>query len=113
MTKLNQFLEKEKQLMDKATPGPWVGDEFEMTAPKAPTLMPGNVRLVWAEDYHVGEYDAAFIANVRTSHALALEALKIAERFSKEHCECAEFDLEAPERCVHCELLARIEKILK
>lgn len=63
-----------KSLAEKATPGPWVGDEFEMTAPKASTLIRGNVRLVWADDYHMNEWDASYIAAANPQTILDLIA---------------------------------------
>jgi hypothetical protein len=62
-----------------ATPGPWVGDEFEMTAPKAPTFQAGNVKLVWADDYHMNEWDAEFIKHAREDIPWLLAKLKECE----------------------------------
>lgn len=56
-----------EDLCSKATPGPWKGDEYEMTAPKVKTLEEGRIKLVWADDYHMSEFDAEFIAAARTA----------------------------------------------
>ncbi len=58
-------LKKIRERCDAATPGPWVGDEYEMLAPKAPVIHPGKIKIVWADDYHMNEWDAAFISFAR------------------------------------------------
>lgn len=86
-----------------ATPGPWVGDEFEMTAPNAPVFSRGNTRLVWAEDYHINELDADFCRHARTDvPELAkrlIEAIKhlriVYRQMGKKDCPIAD-ELEAP-----------------
>lgn len=75
---------------EKATEGPWIGDEFEMCAPKAPVVIPGNIRLVWADDYYMNEWDAEFIAQARTDVPELARRLKKAItllRAIQERCE--------------------------
>lgn len=70
-------LDEVRELAMSATPGPWVGDEFEMTAPNAPTLFDGNVKLVFADDYHMNEEDAKYIMAVNPKNVLEIiEELK-------------------------------------
>ena len=66
-TLIHTLLSRLKELEEKATVKPWVGDEFEMTAPKASPLIPGNTVLVWAEDYHMREWDADLVKQVRNA----------------------------------------------
>lgn len=61
-----------RALAEKATCGPWIGDEFEMVAPNAHVLTPGNKKLVWADDYHMNEWDAQYIAAANPSVILEL-----------------------------------------
>lgn len=75
-------LKKLKELCENATPGPWKGDEFEMLAPKAPTLIPGNVKIVWAEDHPMNEWDADFIAAAREALPKLIEEV---ERLKEEN----------------------------
>jgi hypothetical protein len=84
-------IEEIKSRLEKATPGPWVGDEFEMTAPKAPTLMAGSIKLVWAEDFHMSEEDADFVKHARDDVPYLLTRLEDAEETLKRvqnHCLC-------------------------
>jgi len=92
---LTDWLAKEKELLAKATPGPWYQAEgykhyLNGVFQKNP-VDGGDEPMVASCDYD-GEVDAAFIAHVRTSHEQAIviierlkEALwEIRER-AKEH----------------------------
>lgn len=65
-----------RKLEAEATPAPWKGDEFEIIAPKAPTIIDGNVRLVLADDYHLNEWDADFVIKFRNAASPLLTALE-------------------------------------
>lgn len=72
----------------KATEAPWVGDEFEMVAPNAPVMTPGFKKIVWADDYHMNEWDAEFIAFARTAlPELAQRLKKACELLREQDCD--------------------------
>lgn len=107
MTPLQTRIKEILARAQAATPGPWVGDEFEMTTPKAPVLIPGNVRLVWAEDYHMSEWDAEFCKHARTDVESLAKALEVAVEGLLSECYCTEYGL-----CRVCKCYVRIEKIM-
>lgn len=67
-------LEQSDRLARSATPGPWKGDEYEITAPYESTLFPGNVKLVLAEDYHLSEENGRFVIHHNPDYILKLNA---------------------------------------
>lgn len=75
---MKSYIDECLERAEKATLGPWVGDEFEMVATKAPVLIKGNKRLVWADDYHMNEWDAEFIKHARTDVPELCNRLKTA-----------------------------------
>ncbi len=88
MTKLKtlaSFIEQEQKLLNAATPGPWTA-EYAVLGENQHLLKSG-LPLYCGLDVEEGVYadnsnDFDFIANVRTSHALALEALQILSKFA-------------------------------
>lgn len=71
--KLRELREKGKA----ATSGPWEGDEFEMCAPKAPVLEKRAVRIVWAFEYHMNQWDAEFAKIARNHWDLLLDIIEV------------------------------------
>ncbi len=120
MTKnLTAFLEKEKQLVDKATPGPWE-TEFD----KGIWINNYNIgicKVLDSDDYIKNSFplgDAAFIANARSSIPKLLEIIEVmSEALEKAQCECgpAGFSNVGPlfYTCEKHEALTRIEEILR
>lgn len=112
-------LKRLRELEAAATSGPWVGDEFEMLAPQAPTIMRGNKRIVWADDYHMNEWDAEFIAAARNHFK---ELLDEVERLQSEFrsaknvgCDATCLNYRDHEEMVHerDRALRRVEKLEK
>lgn len=127
MTKnLTAFLEKEKQLMEKATPGPYHVERvdhdhdeitYEVSSPGS------GFHVIFRESEAAEEgvcckAQAEFYANAITSHEKAIEALRIATEALNEYvCPyCFHEDGDGYPECLKysaCTALASIEEVLK
>jgi hypothetical protein len=105
-----EWLEKEEDLMEKATPGPWVGKIEKETEPWFSDIYAKDpkdnsicgVATTRVDNTYKTFEDAAFIANVRTSHEVAIHMLKTIFE-----------DCRFGYSCLSEELILRLELLLK
>jgi hypothetical protein len=109
-TTISDFIAKEKELLENATPGPWrYLDEYLSYGPSfvRPGEVIGTCQVFSAPI--IEDDDAAFIANVRTSHAQLLEIVEIlSEALENMECICESSIC----YCLHTKALAKAEGVL-
>lgn len=117
MNDLKAFLEKEKQLLQSATPGPFIHERND-AANGDYVIIPERVNDLKIRSkcylFMQRKDDAAFIANVRTSHSLALEIIEVWRKALDKHAchNDSIWDVDDGYPCESCDVLARAEEIL-
>lgn len=112
-SKITAFINKERALLEAATPGPWFHSDYSVHTYDRDEDFEDEISQMQICQISTG-YNGTFIANVRTSHALALEMLEIAIgrliALEKDGYACGD-DKEA--ECKKCSVIAHIEKLLE